>query len=101
MGNSLALTKHAEKQMKRRGISSEAVQKVLDFGREVYARGAIIYVLGRKEIEHFKNIGINLIGLNGLQVVCADDLSVITVYRNRDLRKLRPTYRQGSKSRNR
>ena len=99
--NNLNISYHAKKQMKRRGISSEAIWKVLEFGREVFTRGAIVYVLGRKEIEHFKNVGINLIGLNGLQVVCGEDLSVITVYRNRNFRRLRPTFRGTSKSKKR
>ena len=97
----LKLSSHAKTQMKRRGISSEAVRMVLKFGREVFTRGAIVYAVGRKEIEHFKNIGINLVGLNGLQVVCGEDLSVITVYRNRDFKRLRPTFRGTSKSKKR
>jgi len=88
------LTQHAWKRMTARGLSPNAVEVVLDYGRINHIRGAIIYAIGRKEVEYFKKKrGINLVPYEGLQVVCTQDERIITVYRNRDFRGLRPTRR--------
>jgi hypothetical protein len=60
----------------------------LDFGRAVYARGAHIYAIGRKEVAKCRETGIDLGRFEGVQVVCVQD-TVITTYRNKDFRGLR------------
>ena len=83
-------TKHALKRQQQRGISSEIIELVLTFGRQIYTRGALIYALGRKEINAFSENFPELKGLNGLQVVTASDTGVIiTCYRNRSFKGLR------------
>lgn len=85
------LTRHAWKQMSARGISDEAVMAAFQHGRRVYVRGAMIHAIGRKEIEFAEKEGHDLRPFHGVQVVCnAHDGTVITVYRNRDFRGLRP-----------
>lgn len=89
-----ALTQHALQRMDMRGFSSSEVNLAITFGRNVHTRGAIIYVVGRKEISLCAAFGIDLSDLDGLQVVCSNDGAVMTVYRNRDLRGLRPRRRR-------
>lgn len=88
------LTEHAQRRMDMRGFSSSDIYQVLLYGRKVHVRSAVIHALGRKEISQCAAVGIDLSGLDGLQVVCANDGTVITVYRNRDFRGLRPKRRR-------
>jgi hypothetical protein len=89
-----ALTQHAQQRMNVRGFSSADVNQVLAYGRKVHARGAIIYAVGRKEIAICADYDIDLSNLDGLQVVCSNDGLVMTVYRNKDFRGLRPKRRR-------
>lgn len=88
------LTQHAQQRMGMRGISSANVNKVLAYGRKVHIRGAVIFAVGRREIVLCAEYGVDLSGLDGLQVVCSNDGAVMTVYRNRDFRGLRPQRRR-------
>jgi hypothetical protein len=84
------LTDHALKRMTARGLSLDAVHAVMDYGRLVYTRGAAICAIGRKEVKRFARQGIDLSRYEGVQVVCSHDGAVMTAYRNRDFRGLRP-----------
>ena len=83
-----AITTHAERRMRTRGIKVDAVRAALEYGRVLRTRGAEIHVIGRREIaksdERLSD------DYEGIQVVCSDDASILTVYRNRNLRGLRP-----------
>ena len=85
----LPLTTHARTRMDGRRISTEAVEAVLAYGRMIWARGAQIYALGEKEVQHATREGIDLRPFAGLQVVCAPNGAVLTAYRNHDFRSLR------------
>ncbi len=84
------LTQHARIRMDARSIPKRAVEMVLDHGRRVFIRGAELAVIGRKEIVWAKMQGLDLRDYNGIHVVCAEDGTVLTVYRNRALPSLRP-----------
>ena len=87
-------TLHARKRMTDRRISETALSAVLEFGRMVYVRGAKIYVIGRKEVRAFLRKGIELADFEGIHVVCSLDGAIMTTYRNRDFRGLRPRGRR-------
>ncbi len=93
------LSCHAFERMEQRNIGHEAIEVVLDFGREVYTRGAIVHAIGRREIEHSEREGINLSPYDGVQVVCSQDGTVLTVYRNRNFRRLRTGLGRGRDNR--
>jgi hypothetical protein len=99
--NEYNLTKHASERMSGRGLSPAAVRMVLNYGRTAHVRGATIYVVGRKEVDRFQQDGIALSSVEGVQVVCTDSDEILTVYRNRDLRGLRPRSRRSRRSRRR
>ena len=84
-----SVTGHSRKRMQQRGIDQGAIAAVLEFGREVFTRGAIIHAIGRREIELWNDEGIDLSEYDGIQVVCSRDGAVLTVYRDRDFRGLR------------
>ena len=88
-----AVSHHAWQRLNGRGLSLGAIRRVIGFGRIMYVRGAVIYAVGRKEIERFAPDGIDLSDLEGIQVVCSDSGVIMTVYRNRDFRGLRPRRR--------
>jgi hypothetical protein len=88
-----ALTWHALDQMDARGVSQTAVSHALTYGRQTWTRGAKIFVIGRREVQRFRALGINLDPYEGIQVVTQPDGAILTVYRNRDLRGLRPARR--------
>ena len=87
--NALPLTHHARARMNGRRIPAEAVEMVLQFGRLVWARGAQIHALGRKEVQQASHWGLDLRPYAGLQVVCAPSGDILTVYRNHDFKRLR------------
>jgi hypothetical protein len=83
------MTHHAAARMTHRGISTAVIEMVLDYGRTVFTRGAVVFAVGRKEIQRYSKEGIDLSICNGIQIVCSMDGAVLTVYRNRSFRKLR------------
>ena len=87
------LTIHASERMSARGISESAVRAVLEHGRVVHVRGAAVHAIGQKEVRRLQPRGIDLSPYEGIQVVCTSDGTILTTYRNRDFRGLRPRYR--------
>src|SRR5712691_9262955 len=84
-----ALTWHAVDQMDARSLSIDAITHALTYGRHVWTRGARVFAIGRREVEQYRAMGVNLNPYEGVQVVTAADGTILTVYRNRDLRGLR------------
>jgi hypothetical protein len=72
--------------MASRGIRADHVELALEYGRTYYARGAVIKVIGRKEIRQNAAV-MELRWLEGLHAICNRQGGVITVYRNRRFRK--------------
>jgi Domain of unknown function (DUF4258) len=85
----IQFTKHATVRMSQRNISAEAVEAAIVYGREVFTRGATIYALGHKDVARAQLLGVSIKAYEGVQVVAASDGSVVTVYRNKNLRSLR------------
>lgn len=88
------LTRHAAERMRARGLRPEAVAAAIAYGRVVHVRDADIHAIGRKEVESGKREGVDLSRYEGVQVVCSREGAILTVYRNRDLRGLRPRRRR-------
>lgn len=76
---------HACTRMQQRGIRPEAIQLVLRFGRRIHARGLDFHVIGRKEVQRWALLGVNLSHLSGMQVLTADTGVVVTTYRSHNL----------------
>lgn len=89
------LTQHARQRMFSRGLSTAAIDAGLAWGRTVHVRGAEIYAIGRREVAHAARDGVDLTRLAGLQVVCHRDGAILTVYKNKDFRLLRPRRSRG------
>jgi hypothetical protein len=83
------MTHHAAARMTHRGIRTEVIELVMDYGRMVFTRGAVVFAIGRKEIERYLKDGIDLSICDGVHIVCSIDGAVLTVYRNRSFRGLR------------
>lgn len=81
------ISNHARQRMSERSIKEWQIDQVVSYGRESYNRKAVIYAVGRKEIrEHGKFLE----PCEGIHVVCSpQDGTIITTYRNHDLRGLR------------
>lgn len=94
LANNHELTRHAWARMCGRSLSPDMVRRVLNCGRVAHVRGATIYAVGRKEIKRFGDEGMDLSDVEGVQVVCSEGGAVMTVYRNRDFRGLRPRSRR-------
>lgn len=88
-----AISNHALQRMRERRISEGAVRATLEHGRTVHVRGVAIYVIGRKEVSRLRRRDIDVADYEGVQVVCACDGTILTAYRNRDFRSLRPRHR--------
>lgn len=89
-----AVSKHAAKRMQQRRISEQAVFITLLYGREVYIRDACICVIGQKEVQKCRRHGLDLTAHAGVHVVLSSNGAVMTVYRNANLRGLRPSGRR-------
>ena len=87
------LTMHAVQRMHERRISEDAVRATLEHGRLIHVRGAAIHAMGHKEVSRLRRRGIDLSHYEGIQVVCAPGGTILTAYRNRDFRGLRPRRR--------
>lgn len=89
------LTAHALTRMEERHIPADAVQAALCHGRVYHVRGAEIHAIGQRDIQRHQRRGIDLAPYEGIQIVCAaDGRTVLTVYRSRNFRKLRPRCRR-------
>lgn len=94
----LILSGHAVKRMSQRGLQPFQIDLVLQYGRKVHARRAVFYVIGRKEVEMHRNHVPELEKLEGIQIVVnANHDVILTVYRNHDLRGIRPCKRRHRK----
>lgn len=72
--------------MSQRGISEEDIDLVLRYGRRKYTRHAILYVVGRKEVNALRDKIEGIEDVEGVHVLTATDSDVIlTTYRNRNL----------------
>lgn len=81
-----SLSEHARRRMSGRSINTRMIDQVLRYGRECHTRHATIYAVGHREI---KEHGRFLEECAGIHVLCSSDGTVITTYRNHDLRGLR------------
>lgn len=96
----IILTDHALTRMEERCIPPHAVEAALRHGRVIHVRGAQYHVIGRKDVLRHQQHGISLAAYEGVQIVCASDgRTVLTVYRNRNLRGLRPKGRKMARAR--
>jgi len=82
-------THHAAQRSRTRGIPTRAVTAAVAFGRHRAARGADIYIVGWREVRMQARYGLDLSRWQGVEVVCAHDGTVLTVYRNKLPRALR------------
>ncbi len=83
------LTLHATDRSRTRGIPTAAIDAVMEFGKHRAIRGADIYTLGWRELRFYARAGIDLSRWEGVEVVCAHDGHVLTVYRNQNPHALR------------
>jgi hypothetical protein len=87
------MSEHALCRMWERALSPEDVRMTLIFGEPVFDRGALIFRVGRRQVARFRERGVDLAQLEGLQVVCSVDRTVMTVYRNHEFRTVRKTHK--------
>ena len=83
------LTVHARRRSRARGIPTDAIEAVLEYGRHRAIRGADVFTLGWREVRFHARRGIELSPWEGVEVVCAHDGQILTVYRNKNPRALR------------
>ena len=92
-GGLYEMTRHATSRMYQRGLSLDKVSKVMEYGSPVYDRGALTFRVGKKTIDKLKPHGIDVSELEGVHVVTVGDGTIVSVYRNRQFRRPRKTYR--------
>lgn len=90
------MTMHAVQRMHERRISEAAVRATLEHGRLIHVRGAAVHAIGHKEVSRLRRRGIDLSHYEGIQIVCEPGGTVLTAYRNRDFRGLRPRRRRAA-----
>lgn len=86
---SLALTAHARARLKQRGIGVQTVALAIIYGRTVSAHGVTFHVVGKREVERYERMNVDLATANGVHVLTAEDGAVVTAYRSHELKPLR------------
>lgn len=89
----MVMTAHARTQSFARRLPESSVLTALEYGRELHTRGAVLFVIGRKEVAKARREGMDISKCEGVHLVCSSDDHILTVYRNRNLRGLRPNRR--------
>ncbi len=84
-------TTHALTRMAQRGFNDQQIALVLKYGRVIYAKGVVFYVVGRKEVAFFAKKGIDLRDVEAIQLLTKSNGVLITVYRSHDLKKIKKT----------
>lgn len=92
----ITLTAHAATRMSERKLTSEHIEAALAFGREIHTRGVTIFAVGQKEVRGAQAASVDISKFEGIHVLCGRDGDVVTVYRNLNLRGLRPRTRTRS-----
>jgi hypothetical protein len=92
------LTGHARVRMDARRLSRDTVAAAIRFGKVARVRGATIYAIGRREVSRYAEQMIDLSPYEGVQVVCSPDGGILTAYRNRNFRGLRPNRRHSHRA---
>ena len=83
-------SQHAKVREGQRGISQKQIILAFNYGRVINARRAVYHVVGNKEIAKYGSIEPELKEMNGIQLVMSANGMVLTAFRNKDLRKVRP-----------
>ena len=91
----ISLSDHAVSRMFQRRLPLESVEIAKRCGRISHVRGARVYSIGRIEVEKLIRKGLDARQFEGVHVVCSpdDDKTIMTVYRNKDFRILKPKRR--------
>lgn len=64
------------------------VEKALEYGRHIYANGAHICFVGKKEVKRAKNMGVNIQNLDGLNLIMQEQdgkIVLVTGFKNSSL----------------
>ena len=86
----LTNSRHAQIREGQRGISKKQVMLAYQYGRVIHSRRAVYHVIGNKEIKKYGGIVPELKNMNGVQLVVSANGTVLTAFKNKDLRKVRP-----------
>ncbi len=86
----LPLTVHAARRCRGRGIPQAAIAAALDYGTRRLCRGNEVYTLGWREVRSYAVLGLDLSRFERTSVVCAHSGAILSVYRNRRIRRGRP-----------
>jgi hypothetical protein len=84
-------SRHAKQREDQRGITEKQVTLAYQYGRIIHARRATYYVVGKKEIDKHSAAEPALKEMNGIHLVVSSNGTLLTVYKNKDLRKIRPS----------
>jgi hypothetical protein len=86
----LNASRHARGRMRSRQIPEDVATLALEHGRYRYVRGSLCFAVGRREVADAARQGIDIRAAEGIRLVLSTDgWTVITAYRNHDLRDLR------------
>ena len=81
---------HARRRQRQRGIRSEHVEVVIDFGQCFRNRhGRVAYFLGNRHVRAARQRGIRIDHAKNTAVVLASDGTIVTVIRSTDCKRLR------------
>lgn len=89
------LTNHANQRMAQRAIHKNQILAVLEYGRIIHSRRARFYVLGKRDVKQLAKMGVDVRDIENIQVVVDEKSNaILTVYKNKDFRQIRPKRRR-------
>lgn len=94
------LSDHGWGRLTGRGFTKSMVERTIEWGRVQYSHGHVRMVVGNNEVSRAARAGVDLADCVGIHVVMGWDGEIVTVYRNRTLKRRdtahrhRPGHRQ-------
>lgn len=83
------LSKHARVRLDARGVSMDALEAALRWGRRGWSQGALRYRLDRRSVDTARRQGVRVDAHEGTTVILSPSGLVLTIWRNRQPHRIR------------
>ena len=84
----MTLSKHAVRRMSQRGITDEAIDFTLRWGKIYHRTGIVFFVLRQRDIRRSKRRDAKVQRWEGTTILMSEDM-IVSVYKNRDISDIR------------
>ncbi len=87
----IIVTDHAASRLNARRINHVSIELVLNYGRQFYANGALVYFVGKKEVKKARALGTDISSLEGTHLIFHEhnngSVTLLTGFKNHSLKR--------------